>query len=581
MKTVLIVDDELCKPGNAEMFAHEYPIKNIVYRFAGTRDEMLQVIAEDNRISSIFLDIRFEGFGNEYGLELLKKLNEEGVSIPITMMSSLSAADTILKAWDLGAQGYVLKWSSNPCFFDEFRDKVLKYAHASKPSSEDLVEKRRNRIKIRAQNVLKENSQISLDDIIAQALQLKNDINASWINKTPFQTSFQNYIKGWNETNEIIQDAESNHRLLYLNMDFGDGCTLRCPHCFTHEGAIDARGRTPLPFERLKDAILEAKTLGLKCVRILGRGEPTQWVYNPHRKAVGNIPAEGEDVIDFVKFLHANNIIPLIFTRGQILGDDAKIAWAFNGAHGVRNGENLVRLLYENGVSLFIGLSSIFPEINNEMVGLPDSSRFNYDSACRRSLMLAATAGFNKSNPTRLAVEMPITNLNIVEMAVRYILFQMLNISPCTNVYMVAGRAMTYGLGEITDPPQEQFLDYYAMVTRFAHNMGIISKIGPYAGTKECHDVSSGMYLTLNGDIYPCPGYEGIQNFVGSLRTHTIREIWENNPYGGHPQSICPPKIGTHFPPDFSEKVERLLKHEQTRYDDIFNRIYSRLMIDK
>jgi hypothetical protein len=48
---------------------------------------------------------------------------------------------------------------------------------------------------------------------------------------------------------------------------------------------------------------------------------------------------------------------------------------------------------------------------------------------------------------------------------------------------MVTGRAMTYGLGEISDPPQEQFLDQYSMVLRFARNMGINLKIGPYAGT--------------------------------------------------------------------------------------------------
>ena len=131
-------------------------------------------------------------------------------------------------------------------------------------------------------------------------------------------------------------------------------------------------------------------------------------------------------MIDLVQFLHANEIIPLLFTRGQIIGDDARIRWAFNGAHDIRSGQDLVRCLHDNGVSLFVGLSSIFPGVNNEMVGLP---RGRYDDACRRCLKLAIAAGFNGSNPTRLAVEMPITNLNIAEMGVRDVLFQSCSIS--------------------------------------------------------------------------------------------------------------------------------------------------------
>jgi len=109
--------------------------------------------------------------------------------------------------------------------------------------------------------------------------------------------------------------------------------------------------------------------------------------------------------------------------------------------------------------------------------------------------------------------------------------------------------------------------------------MGIKGDIGPYAGTKVCHDVEFGMYLTLNGDIYPCPGYEGIHNFVGSLRTHSISEIWKNSPYAGHPQSICPPKIATHFPPDFERIIQDKVNDSLHRYDSLFEDICKGLNI--
>lgn len=422
-------------------------------------------------------------------------------------------------------------------------------------------------------------SQLNFNDIVAQAKAIKDDLGIDWVHDVPFPADFQNYIKGWNDTDAALKEAEDNHRLLYLNMDFGDGCYLRCPHCFTMEGAIDARGRNQMSFSRVKDTILEAKDLGLRHVRILGRGEPTQWIAKPGVR--DNPPNVGEDLIDFIKFLHANEITPLIFTRGHVLGDDKRIAETFAGAHGVNSGGDLIRLLADNGVSIFLGVSSIFPEINDEMVGIPRRQKYNYDDHCRSALKLAVNAGLNRPNPTRLATEMPITNLNIGEMAIRYVLFQCLNISPCTNVYMVTGRAMTYGLGEITDPPQEQFLDQYAMVLHFAHRMGIDLRIGPYAGTKECHDISAGMYLTLNGDLYPCTGYEGVNNILGSARHHRIKDIWENSPYGGHRQSICPPKIGTHFPPDFERQVERFVAANSSRYDETFDAIRTGLEIPK
>ena len=356
---------------------------------------------------------------------------------------------------------------------------------------------------------------------------------------------------------------KNNGSLLYLNLDFGTGCTLDCPHCFTQEGAIDNRGRDILPYDLFKERILEAKELGLKAVRILGRGEPTQWVYNEMQK-----PRKGEDFFDFVKFLNINDIIPVVFTRGQIIGDDDAIKKFYDGKHGINTGKDIVDFLKEQNVSVFFGLSSIFPEINDEMVGR--GLQRNYDPICRNALKMLIKAGFNCENPTHLAIESPITNLNIYEMPARYIMFQLLNISPCVNVYMVTGRAMTYNLGEITDPSQNDFINMYATIIYFMKRMGIKEELGAYAGTKGCHDVSYGLYITLNGDIYPCPGYENIQSYVGNIRDFSIKKVWENNPYARHAQSICPPKIGTHFPPRFRENIENTVEKNSDLYEEMF-----------
>ena len=276
MNKILIVDDELCKPANAETFRRTYPLDDLEYLFAGSADEMFRLIGEDAEIKAVLLDIRFEGEGHDHGLGLLKRLSTEGVSLPVIMMSSLSEAETIIRAWDLGAQGYILKWAGNPNFFNDLRSKVAKYGQDTKPRTKDLIELKREQIKVTSSKVLKESSQITFSDIVAQAKAIKDSLGIDWVNGIPFPDGFQNYVRGWNDTDAALKDAEENHRLLCLNMDFGDGCALRCPHCFTMEGAIDARGRKQMSFERVKESILEAKELGLKHVRILGRGEPTQ-----------------------------------------------------------------------------------------------------------------------------------------------------------------------------------------------------------------------------------------------------------------------------------------------------------------
>ena len=566
-KKILVIDDDLKLANQQAVFCSNYSLEGYTYIFAADENEASKMLRDyDDAIVLILLDIRFEGRGNTHGISILTQLIENGCSIPVVMLSSITDADVIIDAWQKGAKTYLVKWAQNNNFSEQLKEVVSHYALSGKTTDRDLIN---NKIKKLLHNAkkLKSLNTSSLKEVIDAANRLKNEIGAQWLHTLPFPNDFENYIKGWNATDAELQDASENGRLLYLNMDFGDGCTLSCPHCFTKEGAIDERGREPLRFGLLKEQLQEAKRLGLKAVRILGRGEPTQWITGRRNGP----PEKGADLIDFIKFLREIDVIPLIFTRGQVLGDDKLVSLIYGGAHGVKNGDDLARLLKELDVSVFLGFSSLFPEINNEMVGRGEQQ--NYDPVCRNAMRLLIKHGFNTNSPTRMAVEAPITNLNISDMLVRYVFFQMLNISPCSNVYMVTGRAMTYRLGEMTDPGQDAFVDMYAAITRFMQLMGIKGKIGSYAGTKECHDVQNGMYLTLNGDLYPCPGYEGIHNYVGSLAKHSISDIWRNNPYGKHAQSICPPKIGTHFPPDFERVIENKISESAAKYDACFEEI--------
>ncbi len=566
LRRILVIDDELARGDQGSLFASTYPLDGFEYVFAGDEDEAMRLLEQGEEFALILLDLRFEGVGDEHGLEIYDRLVTAGCMAPVVILSSVTRSEAILRAWQRGVHAYVVKWSDNPSFHEELQHVVDSRAFRTNQPAFTSKEQKVIQIRTRAGKLLKSHAGESLSTVIHAARRLKEEIGAEWIHKIPFEQGFENYIRGWNSSELELREADETGAMLYLNMDLGMRCTLNCPHCFTMDGAIDARGRNFVSYSLLKERIVEAKEIGLKAVRILGRGEPTQWIAR-------NRDAEdtGGDFMDFIKFLHENDITPLVFTRGQIIGNDSAAANFYGGTHGVWTGDDLVKALHEMNVSVFLGVSSIFPDVNNEMTGR--GKQGDYDPWCRRALSMCIAAGFHRNNPTHLAVESPITTLNIHEMPVRYVLFQALNVSPCMNVYMVTGRVQALGLDNVTDPTQEQFIDIYCTVAYFMRRMGIRGRLGPYAGTKECHDVSNGMYLTLNGDVYPCPGFDNAQSLVGSIRTHSLKKIWENNPLGRRPQSICVPKIASHFPPGFEDQVEELVDRNQSRYESTFREI--------
>ncbi|GHT42855.1 hypothetical protein FACS189443_6270 [Planctomycetales bacterium] len=92
--------------------------------------------------------------------------------------------------------------------------------------------------------------------------------------------------------------------MLTLDIDFGDVCSLNCPHCFRRDNAIDKRDdRKQLEANDLKEVIIQSKELGLKSIKFLGKGELL----------------ENKDLIDFLLFLKDNDITPILFTKGHVI----------------------------------------------------------------------------------------------------------------------------------------------------------------------------------------------------------------------------------------------------------------------
>ena len=158
-----------------------------------------------------------------------------------------------------------------------------------------------------------------------------------------FPPDYVNDINGWAFDQETI--ISNKGKLLTLDIDFGSYCSLNCPFCFRMNNSIDD-GQKELKYDDLVDIIIEAKSLGLRSVKFLGKGDPF----------------ENKGFLDFLRFLHSVEIIPLVFTKGHIIGDDTAVFKYFS-QYGIFTGQELASELKRLNVSIML-VSILFRKTN-------------------------------------------------------------------------------------------------------------------------------------------------------------------------------------------------------------------------
>jgi MoaA/NifB/PqqE/SkfB family radical SAM enzyme len=356
-----------------------------------------------------------------------------------------------------------------------------------------------------------------------------------------FPKYYINDINGWGFDNITVKANKG--RLLTLDIDFGDYCSLNCPFCFRLNNSIDEKNNE-LRIEDLKRIILEAKTLGLRSVKFLGKGDPF----------------ENKGFLDFLRFLHFENVIPLIFTKGQVIGDDEKV-FNYFGEYKIFTGEQLANELQRLNASVMLGFASFDSTTQNKIVGQKNS---NYTDIRNQALLNLVKAGLNKGNPTRLALAMnPITKWNIDEIFEIYKWGRRRNFYCIITPSMISGRAKDKTWVAIT-PSKEKLIDLYTEIYRFNIENGLQTieqindeGISAYAGGHPCNQVATGMYVSLNGVVLSCPGSE--ERIEGNIWEQELTEIWnqsENNIIrGGLFNCNCIAKDGKSIPDDLYSSV--------------------------
>jgi MoaA/NifB/PqqE/SkfB family radical SAM enzyme len=375
--------------------------------------------------------------------------------------------------------------------------------------------------------------------------------------KGKFSEGYVNDVHGWAFSKEKVKETnlDGTPKLLTLDIDFGLQCSLNCPHCFRRSVKLDDLKKNAMTYEETINILKQAKELGLESIKFLGAGEPF----------------ENKQFLDFLIDLKKLEITPCIFTKGHVIGDD-KLVKRYYGHHGITTGKQLAKKLRELDVSILLGFNSFDTKIQNSMVAKDGICGVkNYTPKRNKALKLFVDAGFNKTNPTRLAlIAAPITPKNIKD------IFEIYKWGRERNLYVVSTPTMVSGRGKEQQQAQnlsygkekfeEDLIQLYTKINIWNIKKGIttLSKlkeegVSAYAGCHPCNQASSGMYITLKGLVIRCPGRDDEQStFCEDIRKSNLKKVWqssENYKRAGTFNNKCPAKDGKTIPSKLYREV--------------------------
>jgi len=356
-----------------------------------------------------------------------------------------------------------------------------------------------------------------------------------------FPSGYINDVRGWGFNQQIISEEEG--RLLTLDLDFGSYCSLGCPACFQSDSTFKRDTSPKMSFDEMKQLVLDAKELGLRTVKFLGEGEPLQSVL----------------FVSFLRFLHSEGIVPLIFTHGHVIGDDEEVA-RWNKIHGITTGEQLTQELYRLGASIVLGFNSFDDDVQGNMVGRD----VGFVKIRNRALTLLVDAGFTREVPTRLALAVnPVGRQNVSDA------FAIYKWARLRNMYAVVTPSMISGKGrqnwKESNPTNNELFALYTKIYSFNIETGLQTMdqirdegISSYAGGHPCNQVATGLYIKQDGGVWSCPGSDSAAFMEGSLQKGDLSTIWnqsENRKRAGVFNNRCIAKDGKSIPRDLYKSV--------------------------
>jgi MoaA/NifB/PqqE/SkfB family radical SAM enzyme len=352
--------------------------------------------------------------------------------------------------------------------------------------------------------------------------------------KEKFPEGYVNDVLGWGNfpLSELHNKTKDGiFELKCLDIDLGIGCTLNCPHCFKRTYNSDLTQGKMLSFNDYILIAEKAKKLGLKSIKIVGAGEPF----------------ENKEILPFLRKMTEMDIHVSIFTKGHVLGND-ELAKRYFSQYGIESAKQLVSELYGLKTSILLGFNSFHKDIQGVYVGLQGKRLDDFYDNRNNALLYLCEAGFNKFIPgtaTRLAlIAAPFKTeylddiLEIFEWARRRNIYTI----TCPTTESGDGRKEMVRVSGDKGNPFEAYrkaaIDFYVKIYNWSIENGIIKLedfkkqgVSLYPGSHACNQTSCGMYVTYDGRVMQCPGFDNETSLVDNdVRELDIQEAWLNSP---------------------------------------------------
>ena len=388
-----------------------------------------------------------------------------------------------------------------------------------------------------------------------------------------FPDGYKNDVRWWGniskkELHSCLPDGTA--KMLTMDIDIGNSCSLNCPHCFRRDPRFDIVGEKSLTHEEIVFYVKGAKKLGLNQIKILGRGEPFQ---NPR-------------FLEFLTEMTNLNIGVSVFTKGHVLGSD-DLAKMYNyERYGITTGWELTKEIAKLKVSILLGFNSFDRKTQERFTGVDKypvySPLKNYVEFRDKALINLVKAGFNKYKrgmATRLAImAAPIKPENVDEIFGLYIWARL------RNIYMVSCPTTISGKGLDEFEREKNFSDYiprliklYSKIYIWAIGTNLIplekfkrDRVSLYPGCHICNQIAAGFFLNLSGQVNQCPGLvDKTTIFTEDIKKEkSLKGVWKSSVNYQRAKNTkdfnyhCVARDGKSLPVDFYTRIEKkVLQH--------------------
>ncbi len=308
-------------------------------------------------------------------------------------------------------------------------------------------------------------------------------------------------MRGWDFTSTEVAEAIRGYRMLNPAMELGTNiCPWNCDFCFT-ESPTNPDGRKQhlmdeLPIARRLRLIDEAADLGSRSINFVGAGEPT---IDP-------------DIWQLLERMQQRRITPIVYTEGSLKLKSSGFAQKLSdlGATVVLKVNSLNNAEYQDRV-----LRGIRPK-----AGIPTHS---YTADRQKALETMMDIGFNLPVPTRLAFDCIICRENADEIEEIHRFARLNNIFVLFVNYLPSGRTKDGHTSAISWEEQHRIFKRLAEID--AKEFGLQhAAYFPYAGGVPCSIRGLGLFVTIRGEVFDCPG-ESIK--LGNVRDETLAAVWQ------------------------------------------------------